>query len=683
VDIQASVTEATERHREGKLDEAEAILRSVLRQEPGHPRALFQLGVIALERGRPADAEMLLRRATAAHRNAVATMALADAIEKQGRAKEAEATLREAVQIDAGLAEGWARLSTLLAARGARDEAVWALAVVTRLKPRDARHWNNLAALQLTAQRHPEAERAARQALEIAPDHALAWSNLGRALGAKGDEEGAANALRQAVAHDPSLGEAHYWLAVSLVRRRAWTEALDHFRRAADAIPRWVEPLIGIGSALAQLARRREAVEAFAEAARVAAPRAREIESQRLFVMQYGDEFGSEEVSQAHLDWGRRFAPPGAARPSPRPGRPGRRIRVGYVSPRFQVSSMAFALLPVLARHDRRRFEVYCYAENEAFDATSGRFQGFADSWRETQDFNDEQLAKLIATDGIDILVDLAGHTPGNRLAVFARRPAPLAVSWLDYFNTTGVEAIDALVADDVALATPLAQQFVEKPVSVGPVRYPYEPPPYAPDVVPAREGAVAFGSFARLAKITDAAFEAWSALLVRVPTSRLLLKNDSLDDAFVKRSVHEAFQRHGIDPARIELRGASPHEQMLRELGEVDVVLDTFPYNGGITTLEALWMGRPVVTVRGDTLVGRQGAAILAAAGLGDLVAADLAAYQELAARLAADAARRAGLARTLRETLRTSPIGDTASFTRRLESLFERLLLEHAPPP
>lgn len=673
-DIATSLRDATERHRAGRLDEAETLLRSVLDQQPGHARALFQLGVISLARGKPADAEVLLRRATASTRNAVATMALADAIEQQGRPADAEATLREAVAIDATLAEAWSRLAELCAARGASDEAVWALAAATRLKPREARLWNNLAAVQLGAGRLDECEGAARRALEIEPRHALAWMNLGRALGARGDEAGARNALAEAVARDPAQAEARHWLAVALARAGQWTEALGHYRYAAAALPGWVEPKIGAGNALSKLGRRREAVAAFAEAAQVDGARTAAIESQRLFLMQYGDEFAPLQVSEAHAAWGRTFAPSAPRRELKPSGRA--RIRIGYVSPRFQVSSMAFALLPVLAAHDRTRFEIHCYAEREGDDAVTAQFRAAADQWRETQALDDAALAAMIAADDIDVLVDLAGHTPGNRLAAFAARPARTAVSWLDYFNTTGVEAIDALIADDVALASPLAQRFVEQPVSVGPVRYPYAPPSYTPEVTPPREGTVTFGSFARLAKITPAAIDAWSQVLKRVEGSRLLLKNDTLGDAAARLAVVESFRAHGIAPERLELRDGSSHDAMLAELGEVDVVLDTFPYNGGITTLEALWMGRPVVTLRGETLVGRQGAAILAAAGLGDLVAADPAGYRDAAVALARDFTRRAGLARTLRETVRASALGDVAAFTRRLEAVFESQL-------
>jgi len=238
------------------------------------------------------------------------------------------------------------------------------------------------------------------------------------------------------------------------------------------------------------------------------------------------------------------------------------------------------------------------------------------------------------------------------------------------------VEAIDALVADDGAVEAGLSRAFVERLEPLGPVRYVYRAPDYAPEVTPPRAAGVVFGSFARFGKVTAAALDAWSAILAATPDSRLLLKNDVLGEAAARAAVHAEFRRRGIDAARVELRGHGVHEEMLRELGSVDIVLDTFPYNGGITTLEALWMGRPVVSLAGDTLVGRQGVSILGAVGLGDLAARDPAHYIEVACALAADVPRRLRLASSLRNALSVSPLGDAKAFTLRLESLYLRLL-------
>jgi predicted O-linked N-acetylglucosamine transferase (SPINDLY family) len=251
--------------------------------------------------------------------------------------------------------------------------------------------------------------------------------------------------------------------------------------------------------------------------------------------------------------------------------------------------------------------------------------------------------------------------------------------SWLDYFNTTGLAAMDAVIADDACLARPLALPFVERLVSVGPVRYPYEAPADAPPVpdTPASRPTT-FGSFARLAKLCDTTWDAWAAAMRAVPGSRLVLKADALGDADVRSRVAAPLVARGIDAGRLEMRPASAHAAMLAEYGDVDIVLDTAPCNGGITTLEALWMGRPVVTIAGDTLVARQGVAILSAIGRAEWIARDAAGFAAIAARLASD---RVALAREhagLRERLAASPCCDAASFTARLEARLAQSLAE-----
>jgi len=636
---------AVESHRAGRLDEAEAILRALLSKAPEDARAHFQLGVISLERG---------------------------------AREQAEAQLREAVQLDGALAEGWAQLALLAGDRGEGDEAAKCLEKALRLRPDEARYWNNLSAVHLAAGRAMEAAVAARQSIALQPRRATPLVNLGRALGAQGDEPGALQALRQAVALEPANADAFHWLGVSLARNGQWTESLRTWEMAARAQPERVAPRLGIANALLHLGRSQEASLAFATAASLAPERAAALESQALFAMHFGD-FTPDQIFEAHAGWGRRHASLDRPRPPRRLVRD--RVRVGYVSSRFQRSAMAFALLPVLEAHDRARFEVYCYAEREARDDVGERFRGLCDAWRETQDQDDDHMARQVAEDGIDVLVDLAGHTPGNRLRMFARRPAPVALNWLDYFDTTGVAAIDAIVGDDTSLAVPRAQRFVEGNVSVGPVRYPYRAPDYAPACRPVTSVGgepVTFGSFARLAKITPTAIASWIRILAAVPGSRLLLKNGALGDASVAQALREAFTRHGVDGSRLLLRAESGHEAMLGELLDCDIILDTFPYNGGITTCEALWMGRPVVTVAGDSLIARQGASLLAAVGLPELITTDTKAYAACAVALARDRARLATLSAGLRERMSASSVCDAAGFTRRLEGVYERLLAQ-----
>lgn len=576
--------------------------------------------------------------------------------------------------IDPRDAGAWARQAEEAMLAGDYENAAWSLAAATRAAPGNAGLWSNLSLAFLHAGRAEEAERAARRAVELDPRHAFGWQHLGQARGDLGRFEEAEQAYRRATQLQPGSAEAHYGLAAALAFRGLWSGARDAYEAAARLAPGSADPWIGKANCCLRMGLRREAVAALEEAARQDPARGAEVRSHALFAMQHGDEYTPAEIFAAHEAWARDFRMRPVSTPLPR--RVGGRIRVGYVSPAFHASAMAFALLPVLEHHDRERFEVAIYAQGGLHDRVTERFRALAGAWRDTRVMNDEQLWLAIQQDGIDVLVDLAGHTPGNRLTVFPLRPAPLQLTWLDYFNTTGLEDIDGIVADDGSLVAPLAQRFVERLVAVGPCRYPYAPPEGVRAVTPRPERPVVFGSFARLGKICATTLDAWAGVLRALPQSRLLLKNESLADPAVRERVAGELESRGVERARVEMRGPGEHRLMMAEYADLDIVLDTLPYNGGITSLEALYMGRPVLTVAGTTLVGRQGAAIVDAIGHPGWALADANALVEAAVALAADPAALAAIQLGLREELLRSPICDAAGFTRRLEGLYERLL-------
>ena len=573
-------------------------------------------------------------------------------------------------------AAAWARQAEEAMLSGDYENAAWSLAAATRAAPGNAGLWSNLALAFLHAGRPEEAERAAQRCVEIDPRHAFGWLHLGQARGDQGRFDGAEGAYREAVRLQPDSPSAHYGLAAALAFRGLWSQAREAYAQAARLSPGSADPRIGQANACLRMGRRREAVEALRSAALADPARAAEVESHALFAMQHGDEFTPDEVFAAHGEWARRHAV--AAQSSPLPRRVGGRIRVGYVSPALHASAMAFALLPVVERHDRTRFDIAFYAQGGLHDAVTDRFRATAGAWRDTSRMTDEELCAAIQADAIDVLVDLAGHTPGNRLTVFPLQPAPVQISWLDYFNTTGLAALDAILADDASLVAPLAQRFVERLVAVGPCRYPYAPPADVREVAARPQRPVTFGSFARLSKVCASTLDAWCAAMARVPGSRMVVKNDSMSDPAIRMALAGEFRARGIDPSRVEMRPAGEHRRMMAEYADVDIVLDTAPYNGGITTLEALWMGRPVVTLEGATLVGRQGASILSTLGRPEWIARDADGFAEVAAGLASDVGALSALQLGLRGEMQRSPLLDAEGFTRRLEAVYERLLRE-----
>jgi protein O-GlcNAc transferase len=577
-------------------------------------------------------------------------------------------------RIDPRDAGGWARQAEQAMLAGDYENAAWSLAAATRAAPGNAGLWSNLAVAFLHASRAEEAERAAKRAVELDPRHAMAWQNLGQARGDQGRFEEAEAAYREAVKLAPESAGAHYGLAAALAFRGSWTGARAAYEAAARFAPGSADPWIGQANACLRLGLRREAVAALEEAARQDPQRSAEVRSHALFAMQHGDEYPAGEIFAAHEAWARDFEVKAVSSPLPR--RVGGRIRVGYVSPAFHASAMAFALLPVLERHARDRFEVVLYAQGGIQDQVTGQMRAHAAAGRDTSAMDDEDLWIAIQQDGIDVLVDLAGHTPGNRLTMFALRPAPVQLSWLDYFDTTGLAAMDGIVADDASLVAPLEQRFREPLLAVGPCRYPYAPPAGVREVGARPERAIVFGSFARFSKVCGATLDAWAAVLRAIPAARLVVKNDSMADPAIRERLASDLAARGVEASRVEMRPGSEHRLMMAEYADVDVVLDTLPYNGGITSLEALYMGRPVLTVTGKTLVGRQGTSIVNAAGHPEWAAADVDALVAAAKALASDLAALGRTQQALRGELLASPLCDAEGFTRRLEALYERLL-------
>ena len=390
------------------------------------------------------------------------------------------------------------------------------------------------------------------------------------------------------------------------------------------------------------------------------------------------------EIAAAHREMGRVMARalPAPQRHPPLTLGPGRRLRVGYVSPDLHTHSVAYFFEGVLAAHDPAAVETVCYHCGTISDATTARMRAAAHLWRDVPTLDDAELAARIREDRIDILVDLAGHTRDNRLGVFQRKPAPIQVTWIGYPNTTGLETIDYRITDAVADPPGEADALhTERLVRLQRGFLCYRPPEDTPDVPPrpcARPDArgIAFGSFNNLSKLGPGVVDAWSTILARTPGSRLVLKASGLGSDAARQRVLERFASRGIDPARIQTMPATPTRNAHLDLyRHVDIGLDTFPYNGTTTTCEALWMGVPVVAFAGDRHAARVGASLLHRIGLDELVARDVDGYVALACALAQDPARIAALGQGLRQRMRQSPLCDAAPFARDLEAASLRM--------
>lgn len=386
-----------------------------------------------------------------------------------------------------------------------------------------------------------------------------------------------------------------------------------------------------------------------------------------------------ERLAQAR-EWGNwALSKAGGMRPRP-PMLPltGRPLRVGYVSADFCQHTVGLFVKDVLGAHDPSQVSVHTYSAGQADDWVTAAVRQTS-VFRDIRNLDDAGVAELIRQDGIDVLVDLSGHTAGSRLTVFAHRPAPLQVSWLGYFATTGLPVMDAVLLDEWHAPPGREAQFVERIIRLEGGRFCYSPVPFAPEeVAPApclRNGYVTFGSFNNTAKLNEGVIALWARVLAAVPQSRLVLKWRTFQDEGMRASVQKVFAGHGIAPERIVLRGASFHVDVLKEYADIDLCLDPFPFTGGLTSCEALWMGVPVVTWPQGRVVSRQTLAFLNAIGLGELAAGSAEDYVRIAAGLAGEPQRIATLRAEMRTRMKRSSLCDVASFTRRLEKTFQEL--------
>ena len=672
--------QALAHHAAGRLEAADAAYRAILLDAPGHAASLHGRGVIAHQSGRSGAAVELIGQAIAAEPRVAAFRAnLGAALRALGRSGEAEAAYRKAIALDPADRVSLNNLANLLQAAGRTDEAIGFYRRALALRPDEAAPHNNLANALAALGRTEEAIGLYRRALALRPGYAEAHYNLGNLLADQGDLAGASASYRAAIAARPDHLAARNQLGAALRQAGRYAEAIAAFETVLQIDPANADAVSNLGRVLVLQGQMAEAAARY-ETALALNPDYLQARTNQLLWLNYAD-VAPEAIFDAHRAWAERvereLQPP---RPHANARHPERRLRVGYVSPDFREHSVARYLAPVIANHDRDVVEVVAYADVARPDAVTARFQAMADHWRPIDGMSPAALAERIRLDQVDILVDMAGHLAPQLLSAFARKPAPVQLSWIGYVNTTGLTAIDYRLVDAVTDPHGPADAFASERL----VRLPggfacFEPPGDAPTPGPVpslASGQVTFGSFSPPAKLGEQVLDAWSEILRRTPGARLLLKAPAFDDAGTRAHLLGRFARRGIGAERISLvgwiAGAAEH---LGRYGEVDVCLDPFPHNGYTTTCEALWMGVPVVALMGERHVARISASFLTRVGLSALIADDLGAYVDLAVALARDPERLADLRRTLRSRMAASPLCDAAAFTRQLEAVYRAM--------
>jgi len=680
VDVLQLLQSAFAYHRGGQLQQAEALYRQALAAQPANPDALHLLGVLSQQSGRFADAVELIGRAVAANPAfPQACFNLGVALKSLGRIEEAAAAYRRAIALQPDYAEAHDNLGNALTELGRDEEAAACYRHALAVNPASAITHNNLGIALKSLGRLEEAIACFRQATALRPDYANAYYNLGNAWKQMGLLEDAVAAYQRAVALQADFAEAYNNLGTVLNDLGRPAEAVAAWRRSIALAPTLADTHNNLGNGLKDLGELEQAIASYHRALELN-PDLMPVRSSLLFCLHYQADLDDAALYAAHREFASRHAQPLAAeiRPHRNSRDPARPLRIGYVSADFREHPVGYYFEPVLAAHDRAQAEIYCYASVAKPDQVSARLQAQCKVWRDVAGEDDAALARMIREDAIDILVDLSGHTAGNRLLTFARKPAPVQVTWLGYFDTTALDTMDSAIWDEVTLPPAAERWFTEKIVRMPDSRFCYRPPDYAPPVAAlpaAARGHVTFGCFNNLSKITPEVVALWARVLQSVPQARLLLKWASFADSSVRERYLTLFSAHGIGADRVELRGASPHQQMLGEYGDVDIALDPFPYSGGLTSCEALWMGVPLVTLAGRRPVSRQTLGYLTLVNLAELAATTPEQYVQIAADLARDLDRLAALRAGLRDTMAASPLCDGPRFARNLEQRYRAM--------
>ena len=635
--------------------------------------ALALRGELARRRGDPGAALLLARAVERSPGLVAAWHSLALARVRAGDRAGAREAWNAALERDPGDAIARYQIGLTHHDDGAFSEAAkWYEAQVERY-PGTVKAWHNLGLVRLASGDAAGAAAALREAVAHAPGSGPGFVALGRALQRSGDLDGALEAWTRARELDPLAIEPLELAAGVLGDRAALPDAIALLRRAIALAPDKAALRFAMAAHLSSLGAHDEAVAEMRRAVALA-PRDAAGASALLFELQYDDALATrEEALAAHRAWATRHADPLPPVARVKRAESHDRLRVGYVSPRFGAGPLATLFLPVLEHHDRERHEILLYSSHAHQGAIAARMRAAADRWRDLPR-DDEAAARAIADDDLDLLVDLCGHAPGNRLAVLARRPAPVQAAWLDYADTTGMRAIDYLVGDAIQTPAAEAPRFRERLIHL-PCRFAYRPlhAPLLPHADSPR--AFTFGSFNRHAKTSTAALDAWRRILLAAPGARLVLRAAAFGSDTTVEHVRAHWSRLGVPVDRVDFLPWMPLAEALASYSAIDVALDPFPFNGGVTTCDALAHGVPVVALSGERPIARQGASLLAAARKPEWIAPTVDAYVDLAVALAHRGARsddRAALA----TAVAASPLCDVDAFTKRLERAFAAMV-------
>jgi len=659
----------------GKYDEAVACFRQAITLKPDYTPAYNNLGNALKDQGKLEDAVTCYRKALSLNPGfAEARYNLGITLKSQGKFDEAIISFRQTLSLKPGFFEAYFNLGNIYRNQGKLDDAVTSYRQALKLKPDYVQALGNLGIVLSNQNKLDDAVAYFRQALKFKPDSAQTHYNLANTLKIQDKSAEAIDSYRQALKLKPDFAEAYYNLGNVLTDEFKLGEAAACFRQASILKPDFALAYNNLGIALRKLGKLDEAVTNYRQALSLNREYA-EAHSNLLFCMNY---FPNLSVSQ-YLEEARQFGrimtdmvsihfSDWICSSNPE------RLRVGLVSGDFQNHPVGFFLENLLTNIDSTQLALIAYSTKDFKDELTIRIRDRFTAWKQLADMSDEAAARQIHDDGIHILLDLSGHTAHNRLPVFASKPAPVQATWLGYFASTGMAEMDYIIADPITVPESLKDHFTEEVWYLPDTRFCFSPPvteeELRPSPLPAlSNGYITFGCYQNTVKINDAVLTAWGHIFQSLPNARLRLRDRLLYSGTIRRQLQTRLEKHGIDLKQVILEKSVPRDEYLASYTDIDIILDTFPFNGGTTTCEALWMGVPTVTLLGNTMISRQGASLLISAGLTDWIAEDVERYVAKTIEHAAGLDKLARLRAGLRRQVLASPLFDGRRFARHFE--------------
>lgn len=715
--LEQTLQKAREFKRNGQLSQAETLYRQILLTHPDHAPAQNNLGNIHAQRGERAQAAACFRQALAIQPDFVearynlglclretadlqgaidcfqqvllinphtfpAHVNLGLTLENVGELEQAISSYQQALALNTQSFETCFLLGNCLRKTGKLDEAITRYQQALRLRPD---YVDAIVNLGLALGSRGDIEQAIacyRRAISLRPQSFAAHYNLGVCLRETKNITEAISCCRQAIALDPKSPAAYHNLSVCLRDTGDFDEAIACSRQAIALDPKSIDTFINLGNILQIRGKINQAVACFQQALSIA-PHHPELYGIFLLSSLYLPHLTHEEIFADACSYGRHMdAIFGQERMESRKKSPRQPLRVGLVSADLRSHPVGIFLEQVLLNLDPNTIQLYAYANQTTNDEVSTRLQDYFHTWHNVETLSDQELVQHIIDEKIDILVDLSGHTKGNRLSVFARKPVPIQVSWLGYANTTGLGTMDYILADSITVPEDEEQFYTEKVWRLPETYLCFTPPDLDIEIgsLPAlKTGALTFGCCNNPTKINNSVIDCWSAILHALPEATFFFKYAAFKDHATRKRIEEGFGLHGIDPARLIFEDWSPRDEYLASYRKIDFALDPFPFPGGTTTCEALWMGIPTLTLavkRG--IVGHNGELIMKSVGLVDWVADSVEEYIAKAIAFTQNKEILANLRSTLRQGLLASPLCDAPRFARHLETAFQEMQLK-----